>query len=351
MRPNGLVAIVYAKTVASINILRLTLCSDVECSSSTIRNLDGCAQSGCDNPSFAARSTGIVVGVYRSSPSLLFAYCVDVACSNINTTVIVNSGVGGSLSMQLTAQDLPVIAYIEVAGVNNMRIAACQTVNCSSFTILPTIASSTAIAYLTLQLLPLNNTAVMPMVAFLMDGFVVVGTCTGLQYVDCQYPNRVISSMPSNSPSISAGLIGFAVSSTSTALVFNDRGGSLAGLRIISCAFANCNTTNATQQRFDLRTTGVSNVAYWADNNTKLVVAYGNSGEAGIYVMVVNCSVYSAQGSCRQFTTESQQLMTPLTSSAFMNMVPSPVTGFPVITFIDELYRLRLAICGNLRCD
>jgi hypothetical protein len=145
--------------------LKLAVCTNPTCSTTpTLRTLDSTDAVGWWTSLQLASSGNPVIAYYdNSNGNLKLAVCSDATCSaNPFIRTVDSSGtVGQYASLQLTALNVPVIAYYDAFN-KNLKIAVCTDATCSSPTIRTIDSAGSVGEYASLQLSSTNN----PMVSY-----------------------------------------------------------------------------------------------------------------------------------------------------------------------------------------
>lgn len=215
--------------------LRLARCLDAACTSADLLTLDTAVEQS---------RTAIVVPPADPRPAIAYVRgsqlhllrCTNTSCSGAQARVVVDAtvGTGGSLSMAVGSDGLPVIAYSD-GGAGSLKLARCTNADCSTRSIVTVddpannVGSNTSIAIGTAGLAVISyrdNTA----------GALKIARCGN---VDCNAGNTIntISAAGSNvfSTRIAVGADGAPL------VVFNESG---VALRVLRCGSANCSSGN-----------------------------------------------------------------------------------------------------------
>jgi hypothetical protein len=113
-------------------VLKLALCDDVTCTSSTIRTLESSSQ----RPSLQIDSTGIPVVAYYdvNNLNLKLGRCTSAACTTFAASTVDNSvdDVGDYPSLALDTNDIPIITYYDRTNGDSI-IIYCNDLACTSY--------------------------------------------------------------------------------------------------------------------------------------------------------------------------------------------------------------------------
>eukprot|EP00049_Salpingoeca_infusionum_P026991 m.29495 g.29495 ORF g.29495 m.29495 type:complete len:626 (-) comp9171_c0_seq2:57-1934(-) len=118
-------------------VLKLAVCADASCSTSTIRTVDSNSGVG-QYTSVALTSEDIPVVSYFDDNlgDLKLVICNDLTCSDPTlVTVDEDEWVGLDTSLAITSNNHPVIAYYDTFGDTSLNLAVCGSVSCSSPTL------------------------------------------------------------------------------------------------------------------------------------------------------------------------------------------------------------------------
>ena len=128
--------------------LKLAVCADATCSSgTTIRTIDSTGSVGCvgSHTSLALTTAGFPVISYRdiTNQDLKLAVCVDATCSSgtIIRTIDSEGSVGFYTSLALTTAGFPVISYYDDSN-DDLKLAVCADATCSTGTTIRIIDST-----------------------------------------------------------------------------------------------------------------------------------------------------------------------------------------------------------------
>ena len=120
--------------------LKVVHCSEIDCSntgSNTITTMD----SGGRYTSIAIGTDGLPIISYYYTPSydLKIVHCSEIDCSNTGSNTITTMDSGGILgeytSITIGTDGLPIISYYDNATKNNLKVAHCSNISCSSSTL------------------------------------------------------------------------------------------------------------------------------------------------------------------------------------------------------------------------
>jgi len=118
--------------------LKLAICDDASCSSSTIRTVDSSPdQVGSETSIALASGDKPVISYYDgTNGNLKLAICDDASCSSSTIRTVDSSSdqVGFFTSIALASGDKPVISYYDFTN-KDLKLAACVDASCSSSTI------------------------------------------------------------------------------------------------------------------------------------------------------------------------------------------------------------------------
>jgi len=125
--------------------LKVAHCNDIACTSAaTITTIDS---SSADVGSFSSIAIGTddfpVISYRNNIPKeLKVAHCIDIACTSAATITIVDSGggVGAHTSIAIGTDDFPVISYSD-SDTRDLKVAHCIDIACTSAATITTIDS------------------------------------------------------------------------------------------------------------------------------------------------------------------------------------------------------------------
>jgi len=112
--------------------LKLAVCGDAVCSTSTLTVVDGSTSSVGQSTFLQLNASGFPVITYWNSTgnNLKLAVCGDAACTTSTITAL-DSGVGRSSSFRLNANGFPIISYFDQTNLN-LKLAVCNDAVCSA---------------------------------------------------------------------------------------------------------------------------------------------------------------------------------------------------------------------------
>ena len=139
--------------------LKLAVCADATCSSSTIRTVDSGLKFGSGSyTSLALTTAGFpVISYYDADDDLKLAVCADATCSSSTIRTVDSAGnVGSYTSLALTTAGNPVISYQDATN-DDLKLAVCADATCSSSTIRTVDSAGNVGSYTSLALTTAGN--------------------------------------------------------------------------------------------------------------------------------------------------------------------------------------------------
>ncbi|MCW5874035.1 MAG: hypothetical protein KIS88_05250 [Anaerolineales bacterium] len=324
---------VIAYSDTSGTALKLAYCDDPECSTWVANKVDDAGTGSY--ASLQLTSAGLPVISYRRGNNLYLAMCATPACEPGSVTVKTldnrtGGTVGGYTSLQLDANERPILSYSRTAGTNvGLWVAYCSDADCASVT-LNRVGDTAGVNYTSMKL----NSSGNPVIAYEAASNVRLVTCTA---PDCGTFNafQIIDTGGQNGGDISLQLD---ASGLPRAVYYN---GDSNEIRLLLCSTAAC--TSGNRSLVSLPDTSLSNATSLVlDGSGNPVFTYGDLRSTANQLKLTRCSDASCSAS---LTTVLDPVRTFSTSLAL------DCAGNPVVAYYAAIAQdLKLYVDDSSGC-